>query len=244
MAFRAAVGATTDFVLIDIDEDGDLDLVHGGRDGVSLLEQHESKWIARPRAVASFASGLRRLLRVDDDRDGDVDVLAVGSRSGRLRNRSVDLAMPYRPRIGRSIPVDLTLRNRGADRSSVRVFTSFQEIVGGIPGRFGIWGLDPSKQIELTPLEFKGSEGELRLELEIPDRRRVDRPQLLRADAQLSRLALAQWAAGGTPDRAVAASIRAFDRPFSPRATREPRRSWRIRRLPGKAPTGPLGPMG
>ena len=167
--FSSPVAATIDFVLIDIDEDGDLDLVQGGRDGVSLLEQHASKWIARPRAVASYALGVRRLLRVDDDRDGDVDVLAIGAHSARLRNRSVDVAVPYRPRIGRAIPVDLTLRNRGAERSSLRVFTSFQEIVGGTPGRFGVWGLDPSKQIELRPLEFKGAEGEIRLELEIPN---------------------------------------------------------------------------
>ena len=162
------IGATPDLTLIDADEDGDLDIVRAGVDGLSVIERSGDRWLVRRALIDSLAHDVQRVIAVDDDRDGDVDVWAIGSSSRRVRNRSVDVAMPFRPRIGRAVPLEFALRDPGAQTIPLRVFTSFTAIAGGTQGRFGMWGLDPTKQVELRSVRVRGPHGGLRLDLEIP----------------------------------------------------------------------------
>ncbi|MCZ6795794.1 MAG: FG-GAP-like repeat-containing protein [Planctomycetota bacterium] len=117
------MAAVSDLLARDLDNDGDLDVLVAGSDGVVYLENREGGKL-RPTALSGLAlettAGVHRLEAEDLDGDGDLD-LAVLDASGKLslwRNRT------------KGLPAGITLRLRGR-RDNHRGVGSHIEIYSG-----------------------------------------------------------------------------------------------------------------
>lgn len=171
---------------VDIDEDGDLDLlapklrVRGAGTRVHIyLNNGRGTFRDVTTAVLGTKSSIGSPLIADLDGDGDVDIARTTSISSNhvLRNLlSVDrsllrhVAMPPKTKIGTKLSIDLYARAGFAPPGQVSVpLVSLARATRAIPVHsFGSLGLDPASLVVLYVRPHSIPKGEVKLDLQIP----------------------------------------------------------------------------
>ncbi len=114
----ADVSGAASAQLVDVDNDGLLDVVAAGERGLAVLRNVGSRWSEIARAVPAGLAPLAEILAFDADGDGDEDLVAAGGdgslrllrNDGGSRNRSLRVALTGRASNKSGVGAKLELR--------------------------------------------------------------------------------------------------------------------------------------
>lgn len=146
--------------LVDIDEDGDLDLIS---QSLNLLNDGNGNFAEAPVGVG-LPYGAEWMEFVDLDRDGDLDsVLANEGTDWVLSNLKTQLAWRSLPRLGRPLTMDLY----GPEFSFRVLMAASSRLARPVPSDFGLVHLDPGS-IFLVKYGLLDANGEDSYTIHIP----------------------------------------------------------------------------